>query len=612
MCGIDGFISRSNKVKVSNRYYAAHSLLSHRGPDDEGFLSVVEDSVEFFSGDRTVEFFRNRKSIQSVVSSKVVMGHSRLSIIDLSSNGHQPMTDESERYYLVYNGELYNYKEIREELISLGESFVSESDTEVVLKSLRRWGGDAFNKFNGMWALAFYDNKEKSLMLSRDRFGIKPLYYFYDGDTLFFASEIKFIKSFVEKKFVMNANNAIQYLDKCLLNWNSDTFWEGIRELAPGCWLMFNENSFSIEKYWTFKPIEQKRTLEDAVEEFADIFRNAVKLRMRSDVEVGASLSGGLDSNLIVAELFSQNIARKNEFKTFSIVFDEEKFSEKKYIDETVKRFDLDAKYIYPNIEELTQDIDTMMYHLEEPFRSLSTYSLFLIYKYVKNKTNVKVILNGQGADEAFAGYTSHYFMKFASLFKELRFNNLNKEMQLFIKNRGYNWNSTTIYTLFHLVQMLCHRSNFNEESFKGITQASLREYLRYDDRLSMAFGIESRAAFMDYRLIEFAFSLGHELKIKQFENKIVPREYAKSIIPTAILNRKDKMGFISPQELWQKNQLKKYTKQNIEELKGSINKGILSEDFAKYRVKNLEKMQWNDAWRMVCFNRWLKVNKFY
>ncbi len=581
MCGITGFITQS-PIKT-DKYYHAHSLIKHRGPDDEGFTVAQGSNISHCKGDDTIAFYNSLKHINTIDKAELIIGHHRLSILDLSEKGHQPF--HFENLSLVYNGELFNYIEIREELKSNGYQFITDSDTEVVLKAYHYWQEEAFNHFNGMWALAIYNSTERSLVLSRDRFGIKPLFYSYINGVLSFASEMKFLRAFANNKLTINNKTVNNYLSTSKTNDSSDTFWNEIQELEPARNLKFKDGLINIKRYWDINPIAKHRPHRESLEEFSQIFTDSLKLRMRSDVEVGTLLSGGLDSTTIVCSLKKLGLISGSDFKSFSAVFEEKVFSEKKYIDETVKQTAIKPYYIWPKPEEMEEHLDKLLWHIETPFRSLAVYSQYLIYKHIKENTKVKVLLNGQGADELFSGYTNHYNPYFWSLIKKGNLRKAQQEISLYSKGR----NITLDKVLKQLIIYSYKRpfANLNTTSYNEISSSPLREYLKYDDRTSMAFSVEARVPFLDYRLVEFAMQLPSESRIDNFTNKRIVRDYASAIIPKDILNRTDKMGFISPQKVWQKNELK---------------------DIINPRDIN-STSDWATKWRHYCLNKWLENN---
>jgi len=582
MCGISGLANFDNPVSLAG-YYSAHLRLRHRGRDDEGFWAIRGDTSQFFGGDDTNPIIKKSlPHIKTAKAANVVLGHRRLSIIDLSPGGHQPMSDSSGRYTITYNGEIFNYLELRNELQLLGHNFIGDSDTEVFLAALNQWGTDSFTRLNGMWAAAIYDHQKQQLILTRDRFGIKPLYYVIANNTLFFASETKFLHSFVTS-LQMNERRVMEYIARSLTDHHAETVFEGIYQIRPAHYATFNSFGLHHQCYWQPPSQENQLTLDSAIEQLSSLLTSSIKLRLRSDVPIGSLLSGGLDSTTIVC-LVHQLLGQQhpdNSFDFFSAVFKEEAFSERKYIEDTVAQTNMPIHWIYPNPDELTEKIPKLLYHQEFPFRSLAVYSQWEIMRSVA-QTPIKVLLNGQGSDEIFGGYTAHYNALIAEYARRLRLGRAWQEVRSFSRSRNISLMQVLVLSLWELVKTSpfnrlanqrpvayfnrgyrpVHTAPqqadvFREALIRNLTFSALPEYLRYEDRNSMAFTLESRLPFMDYRLVEWAMSLPAELKIKGTSSKRVLREMARPIIPDSVSTRTDKMGFVSPQEEWQRHTLK-------------------------------------------------------
>lgn len=605
MCGICGYFS--NRIQITGeKYYFAHSLMGHRGPDDEGFIDLSRgEDFDFYSGDRSVSKCVDDRYIYTVDSLKKIMSHVRLSIIDLSERGHQPLVSSDGRLALVYNGEVYNYIEIRNELIAKGYSFISDSDTEVVLKSYEEWGIKCFNRFNGMWALAIYDSTTGKIILSRDRFGVKPLFFSLGKDSLIFSSEIKVICNLRDKN-TYNENSVIRYLSKCRLCDGKETFITGIYELEPSTTMVIDDDSFAftVDRYWDYHPQFKPRTLDQAASILKELFEDSIKLRMRSDVEVGTLLSGGLDSSMIAGQMGSYGLLKN--YKAYSSVYVEKKYSEMDYIEQTVKRWGLVHYPVYMNADTVLDNLDDALIMCEFPLRAVPMVLQYLLYKKISETGNVKVVLNGQGADECFGGYSSHYDARFFELFIKLQWNKLYREM---IQYRNLS-RKTIKQILFGMLSCLKY-SEFGKCDFDNISYHQLsfplREYLMYDDRAAMAWGIENRAPFLDYRIVEFAFSLGGELKVNANGNKWAQRICAGDIVEKTIIDRKDKMGFTSPQIEWQKNEWSETIKKTFEIIKEEglfgINGNALYKKYNDYVLgKNND---WTGLWRIFCMYRY-------
>ena len=623
MCGITGFYSQNRRMDTK-RYYAAHCKIAHRGPDDEGFIyKNTNGHIEHLMGDDTIKELRDREYIVDKAPSSLMMGHRRLSIIDLSAHGHQPFCFKN--LYLVYNGEIYNYIELRQELQSFGYTFETDSDTEVFIKAYHCWEKEAFNKFNGMWAAAIYNHERNDLLLTRDRFGIKPLYYAMIENSLVFGSEIKFVSSFMEKLYA-NEQMVYEYVRFNYLDHTDQTLFEGIMQVEPNSCMIFSENSIQIFHYWELKKVDMP-----SKEDIEKSLKSAIKLRLRSDVEVGSLLSGGIDSSTILGIIDQEKYRKK--FETFSAVFKEEKFSEKKYIDTfSTTNMDLIKHFIYPEAEKLLDNMEELIYTQEEPFRSLAVFSQYEIYKNIRETTRVTALLNGQGADEIFTGYTDYYYAYLLELLRQFDFIRFASEFKAFMCNRGISIPGLAKQLLITFLSR-CFRPKNKHRIFKkkfkvtqkpnkfknllksslysSLTFSALREYLRYEDRNSMRFSLESRLPFLDFNVVEKAFSLSDEQKIKNGVSKAILREIAKNKIPDEILYRKDKMGFVSPQKIWQKTLLA----DDLDKTFGQIRKeGIFhfidsEQIYSLYEAyKNGHFDDWAFIWRIYCLYKWKKV----
>ena len=564
MCGITGYYSTKNKIKLSD-YYKAHLLIKHRGPDDEGFISVFNDNLINLRGDDTINHFDYLDHVNNF-ESNLVLGHRRLSIIDLSEKGHQPFSYDN--LSLVFNGEIFNYLEIRELLIDKGYSFETESDTEVFLIAYHAYGDDCFNMFNGMWSAAIYDVDKTSLKLVRDRYGIKPLYYYQKDSSIYFSSEVKFILQFIPN-VKSNINMVFDYIEHSKIWHTSETMFSEIHQVTPGEILVYDGNNVSVDSYYSLT--NSSVNLNDSV---YDLVYNSVKLRMRSDVQVGAMLSGGIDST-ITSCLAAEMTSNLSTFTITNTDFD----PEKDYVDETLrfKKFDsheINISYDSFSAEELIQTI-------EFPFRSFTVPAQRKLFKYVAKNTDVKVLLSGEGADEVFSGYNIHPYIFVISLIQEFKFSHALKEL-ICIRDKN---NSSFVLTFVELIKTyfsiskniliqtvkgfynnrkshfkINRSQNISKKVFKNlftdylydsITKSSLREYLMYSDLNSMSESIEVRVPFMDFKLIEAGFNIENSKRVKKAIPKQPLRKSFKKVIPEFVLNRKDKKGFYTPYEKW-------------------------------------------------------------
>ncbi len=603
MCGIAGIVSLNKKSHDVSTVMKMTDIIMHRGPDGEGFWCSD--------------------------NSNIIFGHRRLSIIDLSINGAQPLTRDN--YVITYNGEVYNYKELKEYLVSVGFVFQSESDTEVILNAYIHWGESCVDHFNGMWAFAIFDPIKNKIFCSRDRFGIKPFYYFVADNQFYFASEIKAFSVLEGWSPSINKNRAYDFLLHGFINHTNETLFENIFELRGGNNLSIDikKASFSVNQYYfleKIQPIDVQIKQEELIETYRKIFDSAVHLSLRSDVKVGSALSGGIDSTCLVGsmnkEIKERNIDSGQE--CVAACFSEKEIDESYFVDEASNKFNLRVHKVFPDFQHFEQFFEKLIWHQEEPFPTMSIFAQYCVFEEA-SKHNLTVMLDGQGADEILAGYDSFYRPYFISLFKSNLFKGIIALLNyLKIHSR---------YPIFNIVKKIFSRgsqyaSYFNSSYFQSIipftrandssvtktTNNHLKEYglhslLRYEDKNSMTFSIESRVPFLDYRLVEFGISLPVNLKINNGVRKYILRESCKDLLPEDIYKRYDKFGFLTPQEVWT-NSNSTFFKKELE--KAIVNcKSIFSDELLDAYDKNIgDKNFMYFIWRIVCFNKWVEVYK--
>lgn len=620
MCGICGFYDLLGKNRISqDQLLSMRDMMIHRGPDDAGI---------YLSSDK-----------------RVGLAHRRLSIIDLSKAGHQPMCDDTKRFWISYNGEVYNYRELRFELEAKGYKFTSKTDTEVVLKSYVEWGAKCIEKFNGMWAFAIWDNNKKQLFVARDRFGIKPLYYWYEDSLFLFASEIKAIlKSSVVDK-ILNNTSIIIYLESGLVDGIEDTFFKGIKRLMPAHYMMISENNMQVKEYWSLNEErnEKKRNELEDIKRFRELFKDSVKLRLRSDVPIGTCLSGGLDSSSIVAtiaEMSDQNI------KTFSSYFDGKEYNESLFFNLVADRYDTDKHIVRPKGDEFIKNLSKIIWFLEEPPRALGVYPQWHVVELAH--PHVKVLLDGQGGDEILAGYTPYYEYYLLGRLKDVLKKhsikgllNLFREDKLIRNISGENsLKKTLILYLAHLpflshfkqtvlrktsiidrdfysnnvprkpIHKKLFTNELNNKLYWDVMRDSLPALLKYEDKIGMAFSIETRVPFLDYRLVEFIFSLPEQAKINRGWTKYILRKSIDSILPDEITWRKDKKGFPTPIKEW----VRKDLKEDVEKIlfdgrlanRKILNMKMLNQQFDRHCNGEID-LSW-EIWRWVCLELWFRI----
>jgi asparagine synthase (glutamine-hydrolysing) len=576
MCGIAGII-QSNSSKYNQQHLKKMTdALAHRGPDGEGLWQNDAGTA--------------------------LLGHRRLSIIDLSNAGNQPMhltlgsspqsgQGGNTRYTIVHNGEIYNYIELKEELKKKGYSFNSQTDTEVIVAAYDCWRDECVDHFDGMFAFAIWDEKEKELFAARDRLGEKPFYYFFDGQHFLFASEMKALwAADVEKKpnqkMLFNFIT-IGYVDNP--SQPDETFYEHINKLPPACLLKFSSIYFnySIQQYWDIDLSVQQKNISDAaaIEQFNHLLTTSVKRRLRSDVALGTSLSGGLDSSSIAAICSGLDSATQSH-QCFTATFQGFEKDELPFSKLVTDKFSLQQFTTEVSGDGLLNDWDKLCYHQEEPFGSASIYAQYKVYELAKQH-NIKVLLDGQGADETLAGYHKYYKWYWQELFRNrklYRSKELNAAKELGIaESFDYKNMIAAYFPAFasivmerqYLLKAIRQEDlakdfvqqqskeayytppehfNLNGVLYFNTCTHGLEELLRYADRNSMAHGREVRLPFLSHELVEFVFSLPAGLKIRQGWTKWLLRETMKNNLPEAITWRKDKVGFEPPQKNWMEN----------------------------------------------------------
>ncbi len=545
MCGICGIINLNGKVAEELNLHPMMKAMKHRGPDDEGTFS----------------------------EGAVSLGFVRLSIIDLSQSGHQPMLSDDGKYVMVFNGEIYNYIEIREELKLRGYKFKTKTDSEVLLKSFIEWGPECLNRFNGMWAFVIYNRNDNSIFATRDRYGIKPFYYFVDNNQFIFASEIPPILCTLERKPKANYQAIFDFLVFNRTDQNETTFFDGIKKLQHGQSLTICRDKLTIKKWYDLRS-NIKQSFSNA-DEYRELLSSSIGLRLRSDVPVGVCLSGGLDSSSIVSILLKD--FDKKDLNTFSAIYKKGQMGDET---EFINEYRTSLKnmfFITPNANSLKNDLIQFVRAHGEPIPSTSPYAQFSVMKLAQGK--VVVTLDGQGADEELAGY--HYFFGFyfKDLFNHGRIGKLSSEMYYyFLKHRNMMGFKSFLYFMLPVSQRTKVRVNekgyLNEDfvnqykennSIAGSLYDSeslhdalldhfeykLEHLLKWEDRNSMWFSLEARVPFLDFRLVEKTLATSGDLIIKKGMTKYILREAMKGVLPEKIRLRRDKIGFGTPENEW-------------------------------------------------------------
>jgi len=547
MCGICGII---NLHKVPVQEAAVRKMMQiqkHRGPNDEGLF----------------------------IENNVGLGFVRLSILDLSPAGHQPMFSHDERYVIVFNGEIFNYIELRDELKTKGYHFKTNTDTEVLLAAYHYWGEECLDRFNGMWAFVIYDIRNKTVFASRDRYGIKPFYYYVNEHLFAFASEIPPLLNFLPGKPDPDYQTIFDYLVFNRTDQTERTFFLNIKKLQHGHIIRINSSIHRIERWYN---LNERINITEGFknpEEFRELFSSAVGLRLRSDVPVGVCLSGGIDSSSIVTLLHKDH--KKYDLNTFSAVYNKGQYGDETEFIEYCKPYINKMFYTKPDANTLASDLEEFVGAHAEPVPSTSPYAHFKVMELAKD--NVVVTLDGQGADELLAGY--HYFFgflfkdlvrngKFLKFTKEIS-NYLNRHFNIYglktffyfllpesirttarIREKGYlNKDFIETYRSNNIIAGNLYGSNTLKEALINHFEYKLEHLLKWEDHNSMWFSLESRVPFLDFRLVEKTLATPSDKIIYRGMTKNILREALKGILPEEIRMRKDKIGFGTPQDEW-------------------------------------------------------------
>jgi asparagine synthase (glutamine-hydrolysing) len=555
MCGFVAIVGKEGQRLSTETLVRMTQAIEHRGPDDFGYFE--KEAVSF--------------------------GFRRLSILDLSPLGHQPMTSQNGRYTIVFNGEIYNYRELRDELAGHGYSFRSSGDTEVLLAAFQHWGPACLGRLNGMWAFAIYDSHAKTVFGSRDRFGIKPLFFQESAKGFVFASEIKSVRVCDWYQTDVNLKVLAAYVQRTALDQTNETFFAGINQVMPG-------HAFSIDeaghhKTWSYWQLNEEGASgldrHNVVEDFANLFESSMSLHMRSDVPVGVNLSGGLDSTSIICAAARLREQQSSGQELLAFSYFDEAFDERQYVEATVRQTGAKICRLETSAQKLWQSLDGVMAFQDEPVHSMSAVVGNQLMGLAREH-GVKVLLNGQGADETLAGYPNYFQDYWSSLLSQGRFVEAWKQVSGYADGHGRSTRELYGASLKRLLSSLLanfsayqnaqidrrrssalnaewlhpelRREEFSEpivpspnlkQSLRdSIIRTPLPLYLRVEDRNSMQHSIEARVPFLDFRMVEFAFNCHDSSLLDGPWNKKLLREAMSTKIPSVVAKRIDKMGF--------------------------------------------------------------------
>jgi len=609
MCGITGILNRRAKVELDDLSQMT-GLIAHRGSDAQGV------------------FVNDNKTCG--------LGHQRLSILDLTEAANQPMHSKCGNYTLVYNGELYNFKSLKKSLEEEGVKFLTSSDTEVVLEAFIAWGAACVERFNGMFAFAVWNEDTEQLFLFRDRLGIKPLFYAWDDETLYFSSELKSIVPFIDNKDWNE--KAIQYYFRLGYIPAPNTIYNAVKKLEEGAYIHFEKADFSIKKYWFLEEKVEKKTLKDekqAKMQYHDLLKSSIEMRLQSDVPFGVFLSGGIDSSTVAA--VAQSISNK-PISTFSIGFEEASFDESQYAKKIASHLGTSHQEFILSHKDIQDLISEIPNWFDEPFADASALPTYLVSKLASEK--VKMVLTGDGGDEQFMGYGMYTWADRLTTLRSLRWFlkkglgasskiNHQRASQYFdlkedehlpshifsvdqglysAKNLNQYFTFSEEYTPLLMGKMNRRLLVSEEQSFFDLKYYLPGDLLTKVDRATMQNGLEARVPLLDHRLVELTLNLDEKLKRKGGESKYLLKQVLYEYIPAAFFNR-PKWGFGIPLNLWLSNELKPLLDQyiNAETLK----------KYSFYKVDEILKLKdeylggktylFNQLWLIVMFNMWVE-----
>ena len=566
MCGIAGILGKNAK---SNLIDDMLMVQHHRGPDYT---------------DKWLE-------------EGVALGHNRLSIIDLSNSANQPFSDRTKRFSIVFNGEIYNYIELRERLKS-SYNFQTTSDTEVLLAAFIFWGKDCLKHLNGMFSFAIYDSKSKSLFAARDRFGVKPFFYHKCNDSFYFSSEIKAIHAAGIKKKPHEKIWA-SYFAHGSYGMPEETFWEEIYQLPGGYYLELKNNTLSITKWYFFeeevKKFDEKIPFNDVKEKYAALMKNSIELRFRADVSVGFNISGGLDSSALL--VFVNQLKGKENINAYTFYCGHKDYDELFWVKEMINTTQNPLNKVLLTVDHFIKEIDFLTHIQDEPCGGIPTIAYSKIFKQAR-KDDVIVLLDGQGMDEQWAGY-DYYLEKNNQLIQGMKGSPFKKNV---LNEDFLSKAKKPIYPTPFENELL-------NKQYRDLFYTKIPRALRFNDRVSMAYSTELREPFLDYRLVEYAFAQPYEYKIKNGVQKYLLRELVSEYLNDSITNS-PKRPLQTPQREWLANELSDYVESKIEILKNSdfstwFNVDEVSNEWQKYKDGD------NDSsfhiWQWISFSNLLK-----
>lgn len=632
MCGIAGILALDGFDPAT--LVAMTQMIHYRGPSGFGFAyanPAVAPALAVHHGDTSGPPFRPA----------IGLGNRRLAILDLSSAGNQPMLGDDGNLCVTYNGEIYNYRELRAELEKLGCRFRTQTDTEVLLRAYQHWGESCLSRFNGMWSFAIWDQRARTLFCSRDRLGVKPFYFTVANDAFYFGSEIKQVLAASAIPRAANPQILSDFLEWGLQDHSASTAFAGVSQLLGGQSLTLRLDrplKPEIKTWWRLNAgPELSISSQDAVAQFRSTFSDAVRLRLRSDVPVGVSLSGGLDSSAISCE--AKRLYPAQTFDAFSACFTDPEIDEREFISNVVAATRARKYWAYPDSAAFWKNVETIAYHQDEPLGGTSVFAQWSVMR-AAQENRVPVLLGGQGGDESLCGYRKYYFFYLRYLASTANPKLFNEVLRLAYSGTTSYWSLGTIGRYLPSVARrqlsplqrfatlalrdAAHESQARQLVGSGQTIAerqkvdllitSLPKLLRHEDRNSMAHSIETRMPFLDYRLVEFAVRLPVSMKLRNGWSKWLLREAMSGTLPEPVRLRKSKLGFNAPEAGWLRDGLtnghKSLWSAGDARLTNLINPRNLQRETDQFLAGTREALPAETLFRALSLQLWARVHQ--
>lgn len=657
MCGLTALLHPEGEAPLGD-VVAMTDLVRHRGPDSEGYCVIDDSGAQRLAGPDTVEFggaaalpFSPQGSAAGSTSRGwAVLGHRRLSIIDVSAAGHQPMTDQLGELWLVFNGEIYNYVELREQLRGRGHRFVGNSDTEVLLAAYREWGKDFLGKLVGIFSLVLVDRRSRIVLAARDHFGVKPLYYWRTPTgSLALASEIKAFTALPGWGPVADGARLYDFLNFGMHDHTSATMFAGVSQVRPGELLEIDCNDARAipraSTWWSLQPAIFEGSLDEAAKTFSELFTESVALQLRADVPVGSCLSGGLDSTSIVC---TANQALREGGATFSqMAFtarsDDAALDEFEWVRLVAERTGVTVHSRTPRMTDVAELLPRLTWHMDEPFGSTSILAQWTVFELARAQ-GVTVMLDGQGADEQLAGYHPYFAWRYQELLRAGRWRDLVRDVRATRRTLGRLPGGLLPFSAYLTLppalarfggrltkaatqdpdswldraalgiggypdpHLAAREPSVRALSLAQLTRSNLPMLLRYEDRDSMAHSIEARVPFLDHRLVEFVVGLPSDYLIGEGTTKRVLREAMRGVIPEPIRTRSDKIGFQTAEERWMRREKPRLVRSLVADAVEQAGGALTSGTFARANDILSGKRRFDTwLWRVISAGAWFE-----